>query len=107
MIGFPYHAADNYIRKIRDFYNVFIVDGTSNKFLPYAIHVDDDDEYEDELSEEEMREFDGDISEELHVENVNSIDDENEGLDLDYMKHIDKEAFMILVELLDDKLDVQ
>lgn len=107
MIGFPYHAADNYIRKIRDFYNVFIVDGTSTKFLPYAIHVDDDDEYEDELSEEEMREFDGDVSEELHLENVNSIDDEDEGLDLDYMKHIDKEAFMVLVELLDDKLDVQ
>ena len=107
MIGFPYHAADNYIRKIRDFYNVFIVDGTSTKFLPYAIHVDDDDEYEDEPSEEEMREFDGDVSEELHLENVNSIDDEDEGLDLDYMKHIDKEAFMVLVELLDDKLEVQ
>lgn len=107
MIGFPYHAADNYIRKIRDFYNVFIVDGTSTKFLPYAIHVDDDDEYEDELSEEEMREFDGDIDEEIPIETDMDNNDDNELNDIEYMKYIDKDAFMVLVEFLDDKLDVQ
>ena len=107
MIGFPYHAADNYIRKIRDFYNVFIVDGTSTKFLPYAIHVDDDDEYEDELSEEEMREFDGDIDEEIPVETDMDNNDDNELNDIEYMKYIDKDSFMVLVEFLDDKLDVQ
>ena len=108
MIGFPYHAADNYIRKIREYYNVLLVDGTETKFLPYedgnGSNFDDYDEDDDELTEEEMREFDGDFDEVVPDEKI----DEEDGLDdVQYMQYIDKEAFMVLVELLDDKLDVQ
>ena len=108
MIGFPYHAADNYIRKIREYYNVLLVDGTETKFLPYedgnGSNFDDYDEDDDELAEEEMREFDGDFDEIVPDE---KIDEEDDLDDVQYMKYIDKEAFMVLVELLDDKLDVQ
>ena len=108
MIGFPYHAADNYIRKIREYYNILIVDGTETKFLPYedgnGSNFDDYDEDDEELTEEEMREFDGDFDEVVPDE---KIDEEDDLDDVQYMKYIDKEAFMVLVELLDDKLDVQ
>lgn len=108
MIGFPYHAADNYIRKIRNFYNVLLADGEETKFLPYedgnASNFDDYDEDDVELTEEEMREFDGDFSEDIPNATITDEDDLD---DVQYMKYIDKEAFMVLVELLDDKLDVQ
>ncbi len=108
MIGFPYHAADNYIRKIRNFYNVLLADGEETKFLPYddgnGSNFDDYDEDEEELTEDEMREFDDDFSEDIPKA---KIDDEDDLDDVQYMKYIDKEAFMVLVELLDDKLDVQ
>lgn len=108
MIGFPYHAADNYIRKIRNFYNVLLADGDETKFLPYedgnASNFDDYDEDDEELTEEEMREFDGDFSEDIPNATITDEDDLD---DVQYMKYIDKEAFMVLVELLDDKLDVQ
>ena len=53
-----------------------------------------------------MREFDGDIDEDLPLKTAAYEEDEDLP-DVEYMKYIDKEAFMILVELLDDKLDVQ
>ena len=40
MIGFPYHAADNYINKIRQYYNVTIIDGNDIKELPQIVIVD-------------------------------------------------------------------
>lgn len=110
MIGFPYHAADNYIRKIRNYSNVLLAEGEETKFLSYedenASNFDDYDEDEEELTEEEMREFDGDFDEELPIKT--DIEDDDDDLpSVEYMKYIDKEAFMVLVELLDDKLDVQ
>ncbi len=40
IIGFPYHAADNYINKIRQYYNVTIIDGNDIKELPQIVIVD-------------------------------------------------------------------
>lgn len=40
MIGFPYHATDNYINKIRQHYNVTIIDGNDIKELPQIVMVD-------------------------------------------------------------------
>ena len=51
-----------------------------------------------------MREFDGDFSEDIPNSTTTNEDDLD---DVQYMKYINKEAFMVLVELLDDKLDVQ
>lgn len=58
MIGFPYHAADNYFNKIVQKHNVAIAETKDNiRLLP-----EEDDDY-DYLTEEEMRKFDGDIEE--------------------------------------------
>ena len=40
MIGFPYYAAENYINKIRQYYNVTIIDGNDIKELPQIVMVD-------------------------------------------------------------------
>lgn len=40
MIGFPYYAAGNYIKKIRQYYNVTIIDGNDIKELPQIVMVD-------------------------------------------------------------------
>lgn len=40
MIGFPYHAAENYINKIRQYYNVTIIDDNNIKELPQIVMVD-------------------------------------------------------------------
>lgn len=58
MIGFPYHATDNYLRKIIQKYKVAIAETPDDvKLLP------EPEEDFDELTEDEMREFDGDIEE--------------------------------------------
>ena len=67
MIGFPYHAADNYLRKIIQKHKVAIAETPDDvKLLP------EPEKDFDEMTEEEMREFDGDIEE------PQNIDDETE-----------------------------
>lgn len=58
MIGFPYHAADNYFTKIVPKNKVAIAETKDDiRLLP-----EEEDDYDD-LTEEEMRKFDGDIEE--------------------------------------------
>ncbi len=40
VIGFPYYAAENYINKIRQYYNVTIIDNNEIKELPQIVMVD-------------------------------------------------------------------
>lgn len=74
MVGFPYHAAEAYFKKIRQSYSLVIVDGDEvRKLDEFGIEdiIDGDSELTDEeeqlidddLSVEEMRQFDGDIQE--------------------------------------------
>ena len=78
MIGFPYHAADNYLRKI--------------------IQPEPEEDC-DELTEEEMREFDGDIEE------PKDLDDEpDDGLDT---SAFDKTMLCKLDAIFGDKLTVR
>ncbi len=67
MIGFPYHAAENYFAKIVKKHDLYIVENElDTQFIQSLLHIDnrliaaDTGEI---LSEEEMREFDGDIEE--------------------------------------------
>ena len=63
MIGFPYHAADNYLRKIIQTHKIAVAETPDDvKLLP-----EPEEDY-DELTEEEMREFDGDIEEPKDLE---------------------------------------
>lgn len=64
MIGFPYHAADNYLQKIIQKHKVAIAEAPDDvELLP------EPEEDFDELTEEEMREFDGDIEEPQDLDN--------------------------------------
>ena len=94
MIGFPYHAADNYLQKIIQKHKVAIAETPDDvKLLP-----EPEDDF-DELTEEEMREFDGDIEE------PQNLDDEPEdGFDA---SAFDKTAVVTLVEIFGDKLSVR
>ena len=67
MVGFPYHAAENYFAKIVKNHNLYIVENVGEKqfierIKPVVNRLIDEDTGEI-LSEEEMREFDGDIYE--------------------------------------------
>ena len=87
MIGFPFHAADTYIEKIlARGHKVAVAEPDDDlKVLP-----SDDDSLDEELTEEEMREFDGDIEE------ADITDDED-----------DKDMITVLQRLLDNKLIVR
>ncbi len=67
MVGFPYHAAENYFAKIVKNHDLYIVENDGEKQFIERIetavnrHIDEDTG--EILTEEEMREFDGDIEE--------------------------------------------
>ena len=91
MIGFPYHAADNYLRKIIQTHKIAVAETPDDvKLLP-----EPEDDF-DELTEEEMREFDGDIEE------PKDLDDEpDDGLDT---SAFDKTTLCKLDEIFGEKL---
>ena len=67
MVGFPYHAAENYFAKIVKNHDLYIIENDGEKqfierIKPFVNRLIDEDTGEI-LSEEEMREFDGDIYE--------------------------------------------
>ena len=67
MVGFPYHAAENYFTKIVKNHDLYIIENDGEKQFIERIkpavnrHIDVDTG--EILTEEEMREFDGDIEE--------------------------------------------
>lgn len=94
MIGFPYHVAYNYLQKIIQKHKVAIAETPDDvKLLP------EPEEGFDELTEEEMREFDGDIEE------PQDIDDEPE--DLFDATAFDKTALCKLDAIFGDKLTLR
>ena len=102
MVGFPYHAAELYFDKIQRNHRLVVVnsDGTLKK-LPKAqtaINLDTGEIY-DEMTEEEMREFDGDFEE------PQDIDDEPE--DSFDTTAFDKTALCKLDAIFGDKLTLR
>ena len=73
MIGFPYHAAENYFAKIVKSHDLYIVENDNEKQFIERVettanqHIDLDTG--EILSEEEMRLFDGDIEEPDDIDN--------------------------------------
>ena len=67
MVGFPYHAAENYFAKIVKYHDLYIIENDNEKQFIERVetavnrHIDLDTG--EILTEEEMREFDGDIEE--------------------------------------------
>lgn len=86
MIGFPYHAAENYFAKIVKRHDLYIIETPyDTQFIPCVNRVDnrliDEDTGEiicEDLSEDDMRKFDGDIEEpkEFITDNTPAPNDE-------------------------------
>ena len=76
MIGFPYHAAENYFAKIVKKHDLYIIENPyDTQFIQCVNYADNrliDEDTGEILSEEEMRQFDGDIEEpsELFTDNI-------------------------------------
>lgn len=102
MVGFPYHAAELYFDKIQRNHHLVIVnsDGTLKELSKpkTAINLDTGEIYDD-MTEEEMREFDGDIEE------PQDIDDEPE--DSFDATAFDKTALCKLDAIFGDKLTLR
>ena len=102
MVGFPYHAAELYFDKIQRNHRLVIVnsDDTLKELSKpqTAINLDTGEIY-DEMTEEEMREFDGDIEE------PQDIDDEPE--DSFDTTAFDKTALCKLDAIFGDKLTLR
>lgn len=97
MVGFPYHAAEVYFGKISKTHSVVVVEN-SDKIKQIPLKVAEqvqtvDIETGEILSEEEMREFDGDIYEPKDV--PDDLQNEHE-----IAKAFDKQALSKLSELL-------
>ena len=124
MVGFPYHASDAYFDKIaRNGHNVVLIENDGIHELHFAQNVDL--ETGEILSEEEMREFDGDIDETIPTvsgllsgyalgqktdktlakEIAAVIDDDGED-DFD-LSAFDAEAVAVLSEIFGDEIDLR
>ena len=111
LVGFPYHVSDAYIAKIRQKHGVVIIESngetvtlgkTSMPVCKDDLPDDDMDDIE-ELSEPEMRQFDGDIQE---PKTVDDKDGEEESAPPYSPSSFDKETMIYLYDLLDGKLDI-
>ena len=124
MIGFPYHASDTYFKKILgNGHGIVLIENEDIRELPSAQNIDL--ETGEILSEEEMREFDGDIDETIPTvsgllsgytseqktdetlakEIAAVIDDDGED-DFD-LSAFDAEAVAILSEIFGDEIDLR
>lgn len=95
MVGFPYHTSDMYFGKILSKGHILVVIENDNEVHEMTNKQDVDLETGEILSEEEMREFDGDIEE------PKDLDD-----DIDAAA-FDKNALCKLDEMFGDKITVR
>ena len=77
MIGFPYHAAENYFAKIVRKHDLYIIENErETQFIPSLLHIDNrliDEDTGEILSEEDLREFDGDIYEPQGIDEPETV----------------------------------
>lgn len=111
MIGIPFHAIEPYIFKISAKYPLVLIDGDKIEIIPITPTDQDEDIDDDELSEEEMQEFDGYMGEPIPaktpVKEKNDEDEEDLENMLAYKKFIDSDALAVFIELFDGELDIQ
>ena len=117
MTGIPFHAAENYITKLVSAgYKIAVaelLDGNSKRTVERVItpnHSEPeqlDDDYDD-LTEEEMRKFDGDMDEpDEQTEQLNDSDDFDLVTEKERLKAFNTEALCILSELFDSEIEIQ
>ena len=105
MIGFPYHAADAYIAKIVTKHKVAIAENATN-VREFTTQTEGEDDDIEEIPYEEMKAFDGDITEPTDIPDAPTPATDETETD-DFMKCFDSEAVAKIYELLGDMLDLQ
>lgn len=95
MVGFPYHASDMYLKKILGYGHSVVLVETDGNVHTMPDERDVDLETGEILSEEEMREFDGDIEEPKDL---------NDDIDT---SAFDKTALAVLDGIFGDKITVR
>ena len=110
MVGFPYHAAENYFAKIVKYHDLYIVENDNEKQFIERVktavnrHIDLDTG--EILTEEEMREFDGDIEEPADISSSTEVSEPTTDdfllAEKSFAKAFDSEAVCELSELLGD-----
>jgi len=122
MAGLPYHAMDRYLAKlIQKGYKVALAEDMSNpnrvRLVQGQQKIDtktgeilsgNEEDYEpEELTEEEMRKFDGDIDDDIPtVSKITEEPDEELEKDRELVKAFDKDALCILSELFDGEINI-
>ena len=123
MIGFPYHASDVYFGKILSNGHTLVVMENDDEVRELSAEQNVDLETGEILSEEEMREFDGDIDEtiptvsgllkdyngqpktdERLAKDISAVIDDEDDFDL---STFDAEAVAILSELFGDEIELR
>ena len=125
MVGFPYHASDMYLKKmLANGHNVVLIENDGIRELPSAQTVDPETgEFIGEISEEEMREFDGDIDEAIPTvsgllkgyseepktdekleQDISALIDDEDDFDV---TAFDAEAVAVLSEMFGDEIELR
>lgn len=125
MVGFPYHASDMYLKKmLANGHNVVLIENDGIRELPSAQTVDPETgEFIGEISEEEMREFDGDIDEAISTvssllkdysgepktdekleQDISAVIDDEDDFDV---TAFDAEAVAVLSEMFGDEIELR
>ena len=124
MVGFPYHASDTYLKKmLSNGHAVVLIETDGIRKLPPVQNVDL--ETGEILSEEEMREFDGDVDETISTvsgllsdytseqktdkilaKEVAAVIDDDDEDDFD-LSAFDAEAVAVLSEIFGDEIELR
>ena len=124
MVGFPYHASDTYLKKmLSNGHAVVLIETDGIRKLPSVQNVDL--ETGEILSEEEMREFDGDIDEtiptvsgllsgytseqktdKILAKEIAAVIDDDDEDDFD-LSAFDAEAVAVLSEIFGDEIELR
>lgn len=115
MVGFPYHASDTYIAKIRERHSVVVIeDGNvvtlSRTVKDNGMTVDtvtgevlrEEADEPEELTESEMRQFDGDIQEPKSLDEPSTEEQPSTVSPSSF----DEDTVIFLLKLLDGKVDI-
>lgn len=118
MVGFPYHVSDTYIAKIRERHSVVVIeDGnvvTFSRIVKDNGKTVDTDTGEilndetvqiEELTESEMREFDGDIQEPKSLDEGELTETAEQSATIT-PSSFDEDTAIFLLKLLDGKMDI-
>lgn len=113
MVGFPYHASDTYIAKIRERHSVVVIEDGNVITLSRTVKDNgktvDADTGEvldvEELTESEMRQFDGDIVEPQCSEEFGPVETYKQPSTVS-PSSFDEDTAIYLLKLLDGKMDI-